>query len=696
MNAFNDTKDENLNIANDPWKIFIVDDDRSIHDVTKLVLRDLVFENKKLAFLQAYTIEEAKKIMQDNPDIAVIMLDVVMEEDDSGLKFVKFIREELNNHLVRIVLRTGQPGLAPENKIITHYDINDYKEKTELTSNKLNTLIITLLRSYNELKKSEQEQINIREQAARTIHEKDEYIKLITDALPVLISFIDENEIIQFYNKTYETWFHGIDASISKMKIETLFGKDAYSLFKSYWNKAFLGQSINFDMELHHYQQGLRNTNVTLVPYTFNSEFKGCFSLISDITERKQIEENLNYLANHDPLTGLLNRTHFDFQLEQILKYAEQKAEIFAILFLDIDEFKKINDTLGHEFGDIMLSLVSARLKECLRKSDIIARFGGDEFAILLGNITSREEIIAITDKIIKIMAEPFVLNEKEYIVSVSIGISIYPKDGMAKDTLLKNADLAMYCVKKSGKNAYQFYVSDLYASATNHLNLERDLRLSFIKNEFDIYYQPVIDLQTGAVNFIEALIRWHHPTRGLLLPKSFIPFVEEFGNIVAINEWVLTNACQQVYRLQQQGLPGLKVSVNISPTQFIKENFVQSVTDILKNIGLNPSDLYLELTENVLISNFESIHKNIEGLKKLGISVLLDDFGSGFSSLNYLSQLNVAGIKIDGSFTKLVVTDLRSAAIVSSITNLMRNLGIKTIVEEIENKVVTQFEFFL
>ncbi|EKD71269.1 MAG: diguanylate cyclase/phosphodiesterase with PAS/PAC sensor(s) [uncultured bacterium] len=668
------------------WKIFIVDDEKSIHDITKLVLSDLIYEDKKLTFLHAYNIEEAKKVFNENPDISVVILDVVMEEEDSGLKFVKYIRDDAKNDLVRIVLRTGQPGLAPESKIITEYDVNDYKEKTELTSGKLHTLIITSLRSYCELLDSKKEQDVIKEQAQITISEKDEYIKLIADALPVLISFIDKDETIKFFNKTHQSWFDIPDDKINGMKIEELIGNDAYEIFRENWFKAVSGHTINFDMQLSHSSLGVRNTNVTLVPHTFFNEFRGCFSLISDITERKQMEENLNFLAKHDVLTGLHNRAYFDTYIDNAIHKAQKENKMIGILFLDIDGFKRINDTLGHEYGDILLLSTSTRLKECLRKSDTIARFGGDEFMLMLESITNIEEISVIAEKIINAMSKPFLINKQEFVITASIGISVYPKDGVDKDILLKNADLAMYHIKERGKNGYQYYTDDFFDSATDKYGIENDLRLSLIKEDFELYYQPIIDLKSGKIDAVEALIRWNHPKRGLLLPSSFIPITEETGIIIPISEWIIRTACNQIHELQKNGFPDLKVSINVSASQFIKPNFIKFVTEILNQSGIQGKHVQFELTENILITNFDLTYTNIQKLKEMDISVVLDDFGSGFSSLNYLSRLPIEGIKIDESFSKFVTTDLRSAAIISTITQLMHKLGIKTVVEAIEN----------
>lgn len=669
------------------WKVLIVDDDKSIHDVTKLVLQDFEYLKKKLQFIDAYNTQEAKAKLNEHPDIAIVLLDVVMEKDDSGLQLVHYIRDDLYNKLVRIILRTGQPGSAPENQVILDYDINDYKEKTDLTSNKLNTLMIASLRSYNELLESKNEQELIRTNAQKILLQKDEYIKLMADSLPVLISFIDGEEKIRFYNKIHELWFQKSSNELNALHTKDLFGDSSYNIFKKNWVRALEGHTINFDMQLEHSQLGKRSTNVTLVPYHSGEGVAGCFSLISDITERKQIEDNLLFLAKHDVLTGLYNRTYLDLYVDHAIQIAKDKNEMLAVLFLDVDEFKKINDTLGHEIGDLLLLSISEKLKKCLKSTDTITRFGGDEFVLLIENVKNKEYISEIAHRIVKMLSEPFVINKQVINVTVSLGISLYPHDGDSKDVLLKKADLAMYSIKYTGKNAFNYFNSDLLDIAFNKFNVENDLRKSLVENDFRMYYQPIFDLKTRKMVSVEALIRWQHPTRGLILPGEFISIAEETGLIIPLGEWILFTVCREIKKLLDETNSNIKVSINISTSQFMRINFVESIMKVIKTTQIPATSLQLELTESILIANFDTSLSHIEQLKKLGIEIMLDDFGSGFSSLSYLSRLPITGIKIDQSFSRFVTTDLRSAAIISSITQLMHKLGLQAIVEAIENK---------
>lgn len=690
----NDAENATANSSNagDFWKILIVDDEKAVHDVTKLVLKNLIFQGKQLVFLSALTAAEAKQFISTQPDIAVILLDVVMETNDAGLSFAQYVREELKNNFVRIILRTGQPGAAPESKVITEYDINDYREKTELTSQKLHTVIIAALRSYQELQDLKKEKNHIQEESQQSLNERDKYLKILADSLPVLISFMDKEQKIRFYNKVYEVWFNKSEQEISKLAIKDLLEREVYEQFQDYWRQAEKNTPVNFDMRLNHYLLGSRQANVTLVPYVINDEFQGCFSLISDITEKKQMEQNIDYLASHDILTGLYNRVYFLNQLDSALAKAKNNKTHLAILFLDLDNFKKINDSLGHDNGDKLLLMFAGRLNNDLRKNDIVARFGGDKFVIMLESVNDQKTISATTDKIIKSFLEPFSISSYTIITSASIGISIFPDAGITRNELINNAELAMYSAKKNGKNEYQYYSESLAQAKQESLHLENDLKSALANKEFELFYQPIFDLHNNKVVSIEALIRWHHPKHGLLLPFAFLPAAEEIGLMEEVTKWVLTTACQQLVELHNLGFADLKCSVNIPPKHFCSPHFVQLIKQTLMAAGLTGKYLQLELTENAMILNMEIAVINIEKLEALDVEILLDDFGCGVSNLNYLKNMAIKAVKLDKSFTQSATTDLRSAAIISNINRLAHQLAIKTVVKAVETESQLKF----
>ncbi len=670
------------------WRVLIVDDDKAIHVITKLVLNDFEFENKKLSFIHAYTLSEAKELIQNYADTTVILLDVVMEEEDSGLQFVKYLRDELKNNIVRIILRTGQPGSAPEKKVAMEYGINDYKEKNELTSIKLSTTMVTALRAYQELKQSEISKLHIQKQAEQSIQEAEYNLKLITDALPALINYIDTNECIKFNNKVHESWFGRPNSEILGATVYELFGEAAYAIFSNYWEQAISGSASNFDLQLNHAQLGLRYVNIALIPHNSRGKTNGCFCLITDITERKRVEDHLNYLATHDTLTNTFNRSFFDICLTHAINKAERNKQLLAIMFIDLNKFKQINDTLGHDIGDLLLINVAERLRSCLRKGDIIARLGGDEFVILIDDIARIEMATQVAQKICTVLSPHFLIEHNAINLSASIGISLYPHDGQDKLSLLRNADLAMYQVKQQAhQNDYLYYDAVSSQIPLKKLALENKLRAAIDNHELVIYYQPLIHLDENKITCMEALIRWQHPEQGLLLPEQFLPLAEETGLIIPIGEWVLRTACKQTRELQLAGYPHMRVSVNISAQQLLKFDLYQLISIVLAETGLAGQSLELELTESILMQNIDMSIAMMQAIKSLGVTISIDDFGTGYSSLNYLRQLPIDAVKLDKSFMKNINTDISNMTIVSTISRLMHDLGLQVIAEGVETK---------
>ncbi|UOE94624.1 EAL domain-containing protein [Alkalihalobacillus sp. LMS39] len=411
-----------------------------------------------------------------------------------------------------------------------------------------------------------------------------------------------------------------------------------------------------------------------------------------DITVRKQMEEKIRYHAYYDSLTDLPNRVLLKDRLNQGIKYAQLNDGKLAVLFLDLDRFKLINDTLGHSYGDFLLREVANRLRESVPKSATVSRQGGDEFTIFLPNIKNKAEVLTTVRKVNESFSKSFNLKGHEVYVKSSIGISLFPDDGLTTEELIKNADTAMYKSKELSGNNFHFYKSEMDMRTFDSIKLENALYKALDKAELLIYYQPQIDFQTNSIIGVEALLRWNHPTEGMIPPDRFIPIAEETGLIVPIGEWILRNACKQLKDWHDKGYPKISVSVNLSVRQFEQNNLYSVVKKILYEVGLPPEYLHLELTENQIIKNKEVTLHTMEQLKRLGTHISIDDFGTGYSSLGYLKNFPITTLKIDKSFVQDITTDQDNAAITNTIIILAQNLNLQVVAEGVETKEEAEF----
>ena len=406
----------------------------------------------------------------------------------------------------------------------------------------------------------------------------------------------------------------------------------------------------------------------------------------------KVAEKQIEFLAYHDVLTGLPNRQLAIDHMRLAFANADRTETKAAILFLDLDNFKTINDSFGHAIGDVILKVVTRCLGECVRDTDTISRQGGDEFLILLTNVKDIDAITGIAEKILKKLEETFSVEKNEISTSLSIGIAVYPDDSKDIDSILNTATTAMRYSKEAGRNTYRFYNEQMNIDAVEHQRIRVGLRRSLGINEFVLYYQPQVDLTTGAVVGAEALIRWNHPELGLMPPGHFIPTAEESGLVIPMGNWVLQEACRQAAAWREAGLPSLVMAVNISTLQFKRGNLEQSVLNALAESGLPPACLELELTESILIQEPEKVLESVNRLKSHGILLSIDDFGTGYSSLSYLKRFNVDKLKIDQSFIRDMINDNNDAAIVRAIIQMARSLNIKIIAEGVEDEHTAAF----
>jgi diguanylate cyclase (GGDEF)-like protein len=405
-----------------------------------------------------------------------------------------------------------------------------------------------------------------------------------------------------------------------------------------------------------------------------------------DVTDRKSAEARISYLATRDPLTELPNRVLFNDRLEQGIVAARRSGQSLALLFIDLDRFKYINDSLGHQVGDLLLKEVAARMLNCIRKGDTLSRLGGDEFVVTLEGLQQAEDAAQVAAKIIRALGRPIEIAAHTLTTSCSIGISIFPLDADDDRTLMKNADTAMYHAKEKGRNNYQFFSPEMNVRAVERHSLETALRRAIERQEFVLYYQPQVDMRSGRVVGMEALLRWVHPERGLLSPATFIAVAEESGLIETIGQWALRTACERAKAWQDAGYPPVKMAVNISPRQLLKpREFSRGITRILNATGLDPKYLELEMTESLLLHNAD---ENIAMLRKLGkdgVRIAVDDFGTGYSSLAYLRQLPIDTLKIDRTFVRDIESDPEDVAIIQAIVAMGHSLGLQVTAEGVE-----------
>ena len=816
-----------------------------MHSVSKLVLKDFKFKGRHLVLIDGYSGEDVRRLFSEHPDIAVVLLDVVMESDNAGLEVVKYIRETLNNTMVRIILRTGQPGQAPENQIISDYDINDYREKSDLTAQKLITSVTTALRAYNDLRTIEQlvtsneyleelveartrelsdtnaelmNEIQGRIQVLDTLYHKqmlldeaqriagignygwnlssdemtwsdqvyrifgcrssstqpsysslinavhpeeqsrvksiidsamqtlttydiehrtlnpdgrigfvqhqgeifsdaegipckvvgtiqditerrlaEEHMKKLSTAVEQAadgVMITDKNGVIEYVNPAFTqiTGFSRLEL-LGKTPSVLKSHKQSPSFYRRLWNIITRGEIFSEVIINRRKDGSLYYEEKTITPQKdHHGNITHYISTGKDITERMMDRERLYHLAHHDTLTGLPNRALFLDRLDQTISRMRWRDRQVGVMFLDMDRFKVINDTLGHGVGDKLLQSMSQSLLDCVREGDTVARLGGDEFAIILNDLATQEDIPPIAEKILHTLRKPFVVDERELFVTISIGISLFPDDGDSGQTLLKKADAAMYHAKAMGKNTFQFYGDEDESKAIAKLSLETHLRRALEKEEFFLHYQAQLHLPSRKISGMEALLRWQHPENFVVPPLHFVPLLEETGMILPVGDWVLHTSCEHEKQRQSSGLAPHRVAVNISIHQFRQKDFAKKVEAILNKTNLKPRFLELEVTEGVFIDDIKTTVTILNELHELGVYLSIDDFGTGYSSMSYLRRLPFDALKIDRSFVKDVTLCRDDAAIASAIITLAHTMELEVIAEGVET--IEQLDF--
>lgn len=526
------------------------------------------------------------------------------------------------------------------------------------------------------------------------LREKSERLQSIFEMDPQCILLLDEQGRIQEINPTGLSLF-GVDTAeiLHGRAMLDFIAPEYQEIAQSFFDSALSGNQGKLRYEIIRPDGTRRNVENHASRLNSGANGKLCvLNVLLDTTSQTRTEKKLNHLAHHDPLTGLPNRVLFADRLSQAMVDAQRHDRLVGVVVLDLDRFKNINDTLGHDVGDDTLVAVTERLRTAIRPSDTLARLGGDEFAFVLADMDKVDDAPMVVQRILDTFMDAFEVRGREQFLSASLGITLFPADGSDCDTLLRNADTAMYRAKAQGRCGYQFYTAEMTQRAHEDMALESALRHAIENNELSLHYQPIIELGSGRIKGMEALMRWQHPTLGFVSPARFIPLAEENGLINSLGEWALHTACAQTRAWHEQGFDELYVSVNLSSRQFRGNNLVQQVQDALAAGGLHAQHMVLELTESMLLTDVENTIYIMQSLHALGIRFALDDFGTGYSSLHYLKRFPIDVLKIDQSFVRDISTDPDDAAIVRAIITMAHSLGDSVIAEGVETAEQLQF----
>jgi diguanylate cyclase (GGDEF)-like protein len=672
------------------WRILVVDDDADVHSTTTFALGNVEMQSRPLAFLHAYSANEAFHILSREPEIAVVLLDVVMEQADAGLQLVRRIREELGRNDVRIILRTGQPGYAPEVEAIRGYDINDYRTKSELTRTKLYTTVAAAIRSYQQIRALHENRIGLERIVAAgaelmALHGMQAVARGILSQTALLLG--QQPEGVLCVRETGPAQPEVLRAVAALGACRHLEGRELAGQFATSATRALeLGRgSVDDGLLTLHFPGKSGHDFIACIPLDrpiLESEerlLQVFASMVAVSLDNVELVTRLNKAAFHDSLTGLPNRTRLVEEIDAILAGPARAGAVLALV--DLDHFAETNDALGHHFGDMLLGAVACRLKSRLDPSLVVARIGADTFCVLGGLDTVQPAPIQA------LFREPFRIDGQDVQVSSTLGlVRLFEHDGCGADAL-KDADIALKRAKSQQRAGHFYFSRSMGVETRERVRMMHALRGGFQRGELFLAYQPQVDLATSRPFGAEALLRWRTEDGRLVPPDRFIPIAEYSGLIVDIGEWVLRQACAELMRLRAAGYRDFTMSVNVSQVQFRHPGFVEMLRRALIDTSVPPEYLELEITESMAMEEPALLVEKLAEVKRLGVSIAIDDFGTGFSSLSHLQRLQVDRLKIDRAFVTEITGSARGSSIAEMVIQLGRNLGLSVIAEGVEDE---------
>nr|WP_315468295.1 EAL domain-containing protein [uncultured Undibacterium sp.] len=682
------------------WNILIIDDDPDVHSATMFALQGLKIQKRPLHFLHAYTTAEARQVLIHEEDIAVILLDVVMEKDDTGLQLVTYVRDTLGLNDVRIILRTGQAGYAPEMDAIRDFDINDYKSKTELTQAKLFTAVTSAVRSYEQIKiisssKQGLELIIGASSLLMTTNNLNDFSKLLLDYIFELLG-CEVNAFVCTANFTQIPFTSNIDSAqglrvtacteIYQSWLDQPFVQVAGKAEQQCIQKAQFEQRHLFtENQTVLYLSNLAGANLTIYLNCGVTQSASKIRILemfcsnaSVCLDNVMLNSKMHNLAFFDPLTGLANRLQILQNLQQTLNSHQRADSVLALI--DIDHFAETNDALGHRFGDFLLRSVGLRLSNHFGDNCKIARIGNDTFA-LLGH-----EVIVSPKLVLSLFSQPFTVDHQQVQLSATLGLVKFSDYELSGQDALKDANIALKRAKIYHRAAYCYFTREMGVEIRERVRMMHALRTAFEDERLFVVYQPQIDMRNGKPFGAEALLRWRTEDGDLISPDKFIPIAEYSGLIVSIGEWVLRTACYELDKILKSGIKEFRISVNVSQAQFTHPLFLQVIERVLADTKIPPECLELEITESMAMADLEVLTLTLGKIKSKGVRISIDDFGTGFSSLSHLQKLNVDKLKIDRAFINEITSGTNEGSITKMIIQLAQSLHLEVIAEGVEN----------
>ncbi len=665
--------------------ILIVDDEKLMRESVQELLSSYDF-NCVLAEDGQNAFEIMGKMVVD-----IILLDLIMPNVD-GFEVMQTVHEQ--NPTIDIIITSGE-ATFDNATLAMRYGVKDFLNKPYHPAN--------LIKVVNNLLEKRQLKRDLHEMQS-CIHASEKRYKFFTNNSPDMIYMLDKDGYFVFVNaRSTELLGYSQDEFIGQHYAEFIHQDDLEKAnFAFGVSAANIGiqQTTEFRMLAKHpgadpcyfesRSLSIKLEAAELPDKDSDDGFVGIYGVARDITEKKRLDEMVNFHLYHDTLTELPNRALFSDRIDFAISQVNQNNRKIAIMLLDMDRFKVINDSLGYIAGDKLIQEISKRLQGCIRLSDTLARVGGDEFNLMLPNIKSQEDVLKLIRKISHALESAFSIEDNEIYITFSIGTAIYPEDGDDAETLIKHADMAMYNIKAKGKNGHNFYSDLSDTSFQHHLSIENGIRTAIQEDQFEVYFQPQYDVKEEKINGVEALIRWNHPQKGLITPNDFIPLAEETGLINDIGEWMLNASCQilQQWVKNNPALSSIKLAVNMSASQIGMDNFVDFVLSTLKKYGLKGEQLELEITENVLVQDMEMVVSKLKHLAGHGICFAVDDFGMGYSSLSYLQTLPLNNLKIDRTFISTIQSPGDKNTIITAIVAMAKELGMHIVVEGVETQL--------